>query len=246
MKRNCIKLLGFAAIVACLFSACNKESYRHQTEVVYPSYSQGYIFADQTEDSIVFVTFDSYRYYAYDTNPDNFISIDENRAQKKIVNSYSNYYVFSLPVYFKPNTSDKCRRGYVLVNSKSEIDDWNETVGAEYYQVNWHNIQKPAPYYTYDEKNAVVESCLYQMTDSAYQVADTLKFTAYDAWEIASANADIVKPLTVSGRRGNQLIPCEVVPNTTPDTLRTELTLTSANGAKTVIKFVQAPVKKKN
>ena len=251
MNKKTFSPLSLMAGIALFFSACTHDTYTHQVSIAYPSGEQGYIYADQTEDSICFFTFDSYHYYPYAHNPGNFISIDSKYEKKKITNDPYNYWLISLPVYFTPNTTDSCRAGFVMVDCKSEMDDWTGTVYGTYYQLNWHCVANPAPKYTYN-KNRVPVSVDHTLRDST-QTSDKIVFYAWDDWSVSSSDPERVKPLTTSGRRSMHVsstalekieIPLELVPNDTPDTLRTNLTLKSDNGAKTTITVQQVPVKK--
>lgn len=241
MKKKKITLLSLLAGAAMLFTACDKESYQHQVAIVVPQGNMGFIYADQVLDSITFLTFDSYRYWAVSTNPDNFISISEKESSMKIQNVYYQCWSFTLPVYFKPNTTDNPRLGYVAVESKSEMDDWAGTAYATYFQANWHCISKPAPNYQYNKEQTLIESCDHLMRDTAYQVTDTLEFYAFDNWSLASADTTIIAPKTTSGNTGWQKVACDVSKNLTSDTIRTTLQLKSENGAKTTINFRQTP-----
>lgn len=247
MKTNKLTFVGLLAGLALTFSACVKDSYQHYVEVVSPQGGQGFIYADQTIDSVTFVTFDSYHYYPHSSNPSNFISVDEALASKKIMNNYWQGHYFTLPVFFKPNTTEDCRLGHVAIESKSEMDDWNATTYATYLQCTWHCIEKPAPRYKYNKENTMVNGCDHLMLDSALQVADTIRFYPYDKWTITSSNPDVIKPTTTAGGqfRNNRpvIIPCTVAKNLTKDTIRTTLTITSECGATTTINFKQAPQK---
>lgn len=233
---------------AMMFSACDKESYMHRVEVVYPESQALPIYADQTVDSISFLTYDSYHCYPYQGNPDNFISLGKDNLTKKINNVYGMGYIFTLPVYFSPNP-DSVRVGHVAVESKSEMDEWTATTYGTYMQVPWHCISRPSPVYFYD-RNQNLKGCDHILRDSALQTTDTLKFYAYDKWTIESSNPEIIAPKRVKGDRSsrnlNEKVPFDVAPNLTKDTLRTTLTLKSENGATTIIKFVQAPRKSAN
>lgn len=235
----CCAVLALSLMVA----SCDmdNDNYRHQVGIVYPDAAIGYLYADQTVDSISFYTFDSFKYYPWSENPDNFISINENVASKKIVNDYLVCNFFTLPVYFKPNTADSVRLGYVLVESKSEMDDWSGSVYGSYCQVNWHRISKPSPTYSYNSNQSLVIGAEHCLKDSALQVTDTIKFYAYDKWTLTTDNADMIQPSVTSGEIGLNKIPCTVSVNLGADTVRTSLTLKSENGAKTTIKFQQAP-----
>ncbi len=250
MNKKKTYLFGLLAGIALFFSACTHDTYTHQVTVAYPVGEQGFIYADQTLDSICFFTYDSYHYYPYAHNPANFISVESKYASKKIVNNPYARWLVSLPVYFTANTTDSCRLGYVMVDSKSEMDDWTSTVYGVYYQANWHCIANPAPKYTYN-KNRVPVSVDHTLRDST-QTSEKIVFYAWDDWSITSSDPDRVKPLTESGKRSQQVsstalekieIPLELVPNDTRDTICTNLLLQSVNGAKTVINIVQSPRK---
>lgn len=245
MLKKRLSLLAMIGSLTFILYSCDTTSYRHEVGVVYPQSAVGYIYADQEADSISFYTFDTYKYYPWASNPDNFISVNTSLASTKIDNNYLVANYFTLPVYFKPNTTDTVRLGYVLVDSKSEMDDWNATAYGTYCQVNWHYFSKPAPNYTYNENQSLVVSAAHVLSDSAYQVTDTLCFYTYDKWTLQSEMPELIVPEVISGDKGVNTVPCTVAQNLTQDTLRTSLILKTANGAKTIINFVQAPKLKK-
>ena len=249
MKKNKLTLMGLLAGLALTFTACVKDSYQHYVGVAYPQGSIGFIYADQTVDSVCSITYDTYHYYPHSGNPGNFISIDEKVATKKIMNNYWQGQYFSLPVFFEPNTTDSCRLGYVAIDSKSEMDSWNATTYATYLQCNWHCIEKPAPRYKYNKDDTMINGCDHLLLDSALQVADTIRFYPYDKWTITSSNPEVIEPIpgksSGSAYRNNkpEIIPLKVTQNLTKDTIRTTLTITSECGATTIINFKQAPKK---
>lgn len=239
-------LAFLSASIGLFLASCNKESYNHSVQILYPHGYSINIYADQTQDSVSFVTYDSYHYYGWKDNPDDFVSVSEALASRKIQNNYLVGNIFTLPVYFTPNTTGKDRVGYVIVDSKSEMDDWAGSVYACYCQLNCHRIKRPDAFKgDFDKELGVYKNLEYMMRDSAMQVTDTLEFFSYDHhWNLSSANPDVIKPLVESGSEGWQKVPCQVSNNLSKnDTIRTTLLLQSSNGAKTTIQFQQAPLK---
>lgn len=269
--RKKFSLFALTAAFALLFGSCVKDSYRHQVQVFYPS-THRYIYADRTIDSLVFLTFDSYRYYPDRDNSDNFISIDPEMDHKEIPNYYNQGWFITLPVYFKQNATDKIRHGYVCINSYAE--GFNETVYASYYQVNWHNVLRPDGLPIYG-KNSEMIGCTHTLLAKAEQETDTIKFIAYDSWELTSENPEILTLVksdskgtsdvtSLTGRRSARIgydastvsdklaeikVPIKFQKNESiNDTVRATITLKTipqdnSEGPKTTIQFKQVPKK---
>lgn len=219
-------------------SSCDKDTYRHGISVLYPA-PVTVLFADQTEDSVVFTTFDSYAVTSFQNDWLKVLHSEAHPSKARIENNYYNNYICSVYLQAQPNTGDAPRNGYVDIHSFG--NDWDETARAMYYQFNWHNISKPAPSYVYDEQRNVT-NCSFTGLDSATQVVDTLRFYAYDKWTLTPHEGSFVKSSLVSGEAGYQTILLSVEPNTSTEERATSMSLLSQNGAKTLIHFRQAGI----
>ena len=229
------KTLILPIAVAALMISCNKDSYRHQIAIEYPS-APSPIFADQTLDSVVFYTFDSYETKSYDCDWITIQNSSRYPSSAKLENLYYSFY--RVPIYLEiaPNTTGKVRTGHVSIHSYGE-DNWSATAYAEYYQLYWHNITSPRPEYTYTDRN--VTAATYAATDSALQMTDTLRFTAYAPWSLQTASDSYITPESTSGKAGIQKVALKVEPNPSTTKRKTTITLQSNNGATTPITYTQ-------
>lgn len=221
--------------------SCNNDSYRHQVAVAYPSGTQ-VLFADQTSDSVIFITYDSYKVTSLNSSWLKVLSSKDYPSEYTLQNPYYMGYRLRVNLQAEPNATDAPRLGQVNVYSYSTFDDWAETAGAFYYQVNWHDVQRPYPQYGRDDNGNAI-SATFAARDSFSQVVDTLRFMAYDDWKLTTSEDSYAKPDKLSGGKGYQTILLSMEPNELNDTLYTTLTLQSAHydGVKTVITRKQAP-----
>lgn len=230
-------ILPFTVLLLCL-SACsldNESTGRHQVMVYYPE-RVNTLFADQTQDSVMFTTFDSFDVISLSTPWLKVINSKDYPSSAKIANNYNLYYAVRVNLEFEPNTTNACRYGLVRVRSYG--GDWDESVTAHYYQLCWHNIMHPVPTYERDA-NLNVVACKYERKDSALQTIDTLRFEAYDKWTLeSSADSYITLPVT-SGEAGKYTLLLPMTQNESTAPRKSVLTLESENGAKTVLTFTQ-------
>lgn len=229
-------LLLAVASATILFTSCNKESTYHTLGIVYPTqFSSAVIYADQKVDSITFQTTDEVRLDP--TN--NWILIDDSLRHIQVENYYRLVYVLTLPVRFAANTTGEIRQGEVKVSSTGD-NDWDQSAYASYTQLPWHKIQRPAPAYAYEDYQ--IKGCKFEITDSASQACDTLRFTTYDDWTLT--DAEFAHPTKLSGKPGYQIVLLSVDPNTTAEERTSTITLES-RGVKTNI-FVKQEGTKDN
>lgn len=229
------KFLLFAvATAAFLFTSCNKESTYHTLGIVYPTqFSSAVIYADQKVDSITFQTTDEVRLDP--TN--NWILIDDSLRHIQVENYYRLVYVLTLPVRFAANTTGEIRQGEVKVSSTGD-NDWDQSAYASYTQLPWHKIYRPAPAYSYADYQ--IKDAKFELTDSATQAVDTLRFTTYENWTLT--DAEFAHPASLSGKPGNQTVLLTIDPNTTAEE-RTSTIVLESRGVKTNI-FVKQEGKK--
>ena len=219
------KYLLLAVVTATiLFTACNKESNFHTLGIVYPQQT-GVVYADQKMDSIVFQTTDNFR-----LDPlNNWILIDDSLRYVQVENVYRLIYVLSLPIRFEPNTTGEIRYGEVRLQSSGD-NDWDQSATASYTQLYWHDIQRPEPAYSYD--NYIITGAKFELTDSATQVCDTLRFTTYDNWTLS--DCEFAHPSITKGFAGKHIVLLAIDPNTTTEERNATITLES-RGVKTNI-----------
>lgn len=227
-------LMGLSVL---FLGSCVKDSYRHGAELVHPA--AGYysiLYADQTEDSVVFNSFDSYTV----STDASWIKVDSAMAAMKVENSYWYWYEFHVPLTMTPNTTGISREGIVNVKSFGD-DDWNTTLQASYLQLPCHNVLRPAP--DYGEYTTYPKTATFELKDSAFVVLDSLKFHAYDDWTLSQQSEDFVHFNVTSGTKGMQVIKLTLDENTASKDRVEKLTLTSKSGFSTEIKVTQLAVK---
>lgn len=232
--RKIFCLLSLASLFTA-FVSCDSDTYRHNTSIVYP-YGVKTLFADQTQDSVLFTTFDSYKVTTNNTPWMRVLTSEKYPSSATIPNSYYTSYMCGVKVQAEPNTSDKCRMGYIDVHSFGQ--DWDQTVSAGYYQLCWHNVMHPAPDFTRDASGNVI-GCKYEQVDSFNCVVDTLRFQAFDKWTLSVPEGSFVMPKITSGDAGYHTLILSVSRNEGSSTRSTQLTLKSDNGAQTIVGFKQ-------
>lgn len=243
MKKN---LLFCALASLAMLASCNHDSYRHGVNVVYPS-AMSLVFGDQTSDSILFTTFDSFQATSYDSDWIEVLSSSDYPSSGKIPNNYYNYYLVRVNLKMQPNTGTKSRNGYVAVRSYS--DDWEATAHGYYKQLPCHNVVRPygIPVYQKIDGNpndSTISTYRYEITDSARQVVDTLRFEAYDGWTLELPEDGFVKSAKTSGNKGYQVLLVDLEQNPSEQSRTTTVQLKSNNGVTTPITFIQKGIKK--
>lgn len=236
MKKK-IALFSFVGF-SCLLTSCIKDTYRHQVSVVYPA-NLSVLYADQTSDSVKFLTFDSFQAKSYETDWIEVLNTKNNPSSAEIQNSYYNCYEVCVKLAVDPNTSSKARNGYVSIRSFSKLDDWDQTAHAYFKQLGWHNVMRPEPKYGLDD-NQSVKTCTFVSKDSALQVVDTLRFVAYTDWTLEQPDESFIKSAVTEGKAGNNTLLLTLEPNTSSEERSADLKLKSKNGVTTVITYNQA------
>ncbi len=229
-----MKKIFICACLALALAACDDDSERHQISVVYPENNGvGNVYADQTLDSIIIWTFDSYKCTV--VQGESWMTIDSEMKQQTIPNSYYNMYAVTIPVYFSTNDTDSTRLGYVSINNYG--DDWNETVYTGFLQFGWLNITRPTAKYVYDS-NYMPTQGVFAMADSAYALTDSIAFTVHDKWTLRTEDT-FVSLADTSGNSGENVAHFSLAANNSTESRSATLTLTS-NGISTPITIVQS------
>lgn len=227
MNRNksLIALCTFA--LGLTVTSCFENNGDHYTEILYPQNGSKTLYADQTEDSLNFVTFDS---WTLDTLYNNAaanqkLMITLNPADMSGSVEKDHYVRKSIPFQFTPNTSDTIR----VVGFK--LHAYNTDFGAMYKQMHFHNIDRPAR-----------RNYEFLLTDTAEALTDSIIFTAYTDWQCSVKNPEQTTWIRVanpSGQKGNNIIKLNLDKNTQNSSRSATLVLTSSNAASTEIKLIQ-------
>lgn len=148
----------------------------HQLGVMYPNGIHA-LYADDTEDSISFVTFDSWS--VIPVAP--WITVNGN-ASGTIKHDNNARYRISVPLNIGRNTTGRSRWG--LVNVKS----YEYMVNGLYYQMGTLNINHPAyqvKSYIAGTNDQLIDSVAYELRDSAFVTDDSICFTVKQPWMLA-------------------------------------------------------------
>lgn len=234
MKRNKSLIALCTLAMSMALTSCFEDNGDHYTEILYPQNGIKTLYADQTEDSLKFVTFDN---WTVDTT---YGAISDFQKLKVTLNPsdlagevQKNYYVRKNIVFqFTPNTSDTIR----AVNFK--LNSYNTDFGAVYQQMHFHNIDRPSR-----------RNYQFLLTDTAEALVDSIIFVAYTDWKCTVKNPEQTNWISVgnpTGKKGTNIIKLYLEKNTGNSNRNATLVLTSSNEASTEIKLTQEkPVPKK-
>lgn len=223
-------ILPCLALVATLFTACNKESYYHTMGIQIPQ-GVALIDADQTLDSVVFNTTDNFQ---LSSNAE-WLIVPDSMLSGKIPNYYHMVWIVNSPLVVTPNTTGKMRTAQLTVRCFGE-DDWDQSSVATYHQLHWLDITHPSPNYAY--KDGAITDAAFVMTDSATQVTDTLRFNVHGKWTL-TGGGNFVHPVVAEGEPGTQKVGLAIDPNPNTTERQEQMVLTS-NGVSTTITVKQA------
>lgn len=218
------------AFAALTFTSCKKDSYYHTMSVQYPV---GYkaIYADQIVDSVVFVTTDNFQV----SSNVNWVSIKSSDASGEIRNVYRTVWEVAVPIYFAANTEGKLRTAEITIHTWGN-DDWDNSARVAFTQFHWLDIYRPVPEYAW--KNNMQSDAKFELTDSATQVSDTLKFYVHDIWTLTDGSS-FAHPQTITGQAGENTVVLSLDANTTGEERKDSIVLSTLNGASTKIKIIQ-------
>lgn len=234
-----MKRFFYGIALALTLAACNKETNQHQIAILHPSFNgSAAFFADHTRDSIVLLTFDSYRCIM--RNGDDWLALDPEKKEQEVKYSYYNYHIFSIPVEMTVNTTGNAREAVIDINNYGT--DWNQTVTTGFYQYGWLNVSRPvASYYTSEDNQ---RRALFELKDSAAQVADSIFFSTEKEWTLTSKqNLVTMDKTSGEGNEKSTMVRLALTPNLTQED-RIDTLLLQSSGVTTPIYVRQSAVKK--
>ncbi len=222
MKKLSHSLAAFASILLLL--SCNGKTEYHYTAIIHPVGEQS-LYADQTEDSLVFITFDDWTL----TLGSDWVHMDEVNRYGKVPAGF--YFDVFVPLTFDVNTTGRTRTTTATVMANGNL------LSSGYTQVHYLNIKKPQR-----RNNA------YQQVDSAHYERDSLHFVAHGNWTVELQGEQPAwmqweNPQALSGRKGEHKVYYTLVKNETDLRHEAQIRLTS-NGVPADITLVQLPKKK--
>ena len=220
MKKSVLTAAALLTAVAFVQS-CADDPEQHLLRVEYPVSSV--LYADQTQDSVMFYTFDSWR-VAPDDTP--WIQVG-GQDQATVDERYQLLRLYNLPVTLEPNTTGQTRRGYLRINS------YEYEAYASYTQLGCLNISRPAP--TADEYlspySNIPLKASFCLVDSAHFTLDSLSFRVANAWKLSFAEpAPAWLTLSQSaGQEGYNRVELHLTANTAATDREARLQLTSGS-----------------
>ena len=169
------RLLAACTFVSGLFMASCGDMDQHQLMIAYPAQGYSILFADQTVDSISFLTFDSWKIIPHA----NWISLTGDN-EGGIKYDYAKRYWITSELKFEPNTTNRTRLGAV------EVISYEYHTGATYYQYGHLDIYRPIPKVEkyYKDSRLIPDSVSFCLADSAFILTDSLCFDVHNAWEL--------------------------------------------------------------
>lgn len=224
MKKSIFTLLASAL----LLGACGKGNESHYTDVLYPSTRYRLVMADQTSDSLVFASTDS---WILTNSAEAWCSFPKEYASFN--NKYSNTWVVtSVPLTFQVNTTGKLRSALLKI-------DAGESSNAAYYsQVPFLGISRPQRLVS----NDLTEVETYPLKLKAAATLDSVSFNAYGDWTLNPLGGTWVVPQATEGTAGHRIVNLTIEPNTLA-TERLDTLILISNGVQDSIFVIQEGVK---
>ena len=169
------RLLAACTFVSGLFMASCGDMDQHQLMIAYPAQGYSILFADQTVDSISFLTFDSSKIIIHN---DEWIRVTGDESGTIKHDNDKRYWV-TTELEFAPNTNRHSRIGAV------EVQSYDYQVGARYLQFGHLDITRPsAKVETKLPNSTIPDSVSFCLADSAFILTDSLCFDVHNAWEL--------------------------------------------------------------
>ena len=213
---------------ALLLGACGKGNESHYTDILYPSTRYRLVMADQTSDSLVFASTDS---WTLTNSAEAWCSFPKEYAS--FTNKLSNTWVVtSVPLTFQVNTTGKLRSALL------KIDGGESTNAAYYSQVPFLGISRPQRLVS----NDLTEVETYPLKLKAASTLDSVSFNAYGDWTLNALGGTWVVPQATEGVAGHRIVNLTVEPNTLSAERKDTLILIS-NGVQDSIFVIQEGVK---
>lgn len=230
MKKTALSLFTVSVLA---FSSCSESSSEyHSFAMPYPVGSDIQYYADQEKDSLVIQSTDSWRI------------TQENGAwisfsQESLTLKPGFYAQQIVQMSFSSNTSDEKRVTTAAVTANGR------TFRKTFTQLPYLNIIRP---------NLIEQDEMptFELTDSAHVTTDSIKFVVHaQKCEIKSNASWLIPADTIversidTNRPRHYTCDLRLIPNTTSEERKGELTLSTSNGCSTVIKVRQLPKKEK-
>ena len=190
--------------------SCNSDSEMHSVRLIYPSInsnylSQGYqpVFADQTEDTLAFVSTEAWELESSDNN---WLHVPEDIQKYSQVKQNSIYEVSGM-VTFEINTTGRKRTGFVHVLAGEY------RIAAGYLQLPYLNVSRPMRIMNGSDLIVSDNDALITISDSCNVLKDSIIFTAYKDWTLTVNSGEWLKLEKTAGQTGTHKVMLDIQPN---------------------------------
>lgn len=232
--RKSLFALSFLALAA-MVQSCVSDPDQHQLQIAYPN--NPLLFADATQDSLLFFTFDSWKV----TPNHSWLSV-EGITSGEFKYDYNRRYLVSVPVALQPNTTGESRIGSITV------DSYEYTAYGIYLQLGYLNITNIPCKVTslLNDYSSVPKTVDFQLSDSAFVTRDSICFNVQKSWNLSFPHQQPswIQLERTEGFSGNNKVYITLEENPTFEDRKTTLRLTSS-GVNTDIAVTQFARKKK-
>lgn len=230
------RFICISILAALLGQSCVSEPQNHHLSILYPNGKIYY--ADHEEDSVVFLTFDSWKVRSMQSD---WLTITTNDSYNF---NYSNdvFYRFSVLTKLKPNTTNHTRLGELMVTS------YEYTTSALYPQVGFLNITRPAHKVERMHDLLIPDSVSFTLTDSADVQFDSICFNVSGNWKLdfaEDADRSWLMLDATEGVAGKKCVVLNLQPNVATEPRETRLVLT-CKGVENEIVVRQQAAKKED
>lgn len=215
------KTLLLVCSLLSLIVSCSNDPERHELTPVEQPFI---LYADQTIDSLLFYTFDSWT-----VTPDvDWIKID-GASHLDIPYDYSMRYLCRVFLNLLPNTTGVTRSGTVLVQS------YDYSYSSPFVQLGMLNVLHPT--YTvdswFDEYGIIPKVARYELIDSAHWTEDSICFKVENNWDLVfeGEKPEWIELDKTTDLKGKYKVNLTLVPNTDTE-----------NGRETKLKLVSGKV----
>ena len=226
------KIFLYTCFLVALGSCSESEFEFHQTYFTPQEIDGKVLYADQTNDSTLLVSYDPWKASLLFADENEWFSITPNEYQFVKGMQYSETKVY---ISTTPNTSGKSRIGLIQINTY-DIKS-TELVGLKVYQHPWLNIVKPHGIW-----NAEMAMETFTINfDSPHSGQFEVKFTVYDENATLISGAEWLRPATVAITPGKQQsVTVNIDENTDTSEPRTATLVLKSKGIETPISVTQA------
>lgn len=228
-----MKIIFLYTLLLSILGSCSESEFEfHQTYFTPQEPNGKILYADQTKDSTLLVSYDPWKATLEFTDANEWFTITPNECEFEKGTQYKETKMY---ITTTPNTSGKTRTGHVHINTY-DIKSYY-LVGLNVTQHPWLNITLPHGIWN-EEKG--METFTYNIHTPDEQNV-VVSFTVYDNNATLTSNAEWLKPQSVSITAGKQhTVTVNITENTDTSAPRTATLTLKSNGIETPITVTQA------